>query len=434
MDNIANVISVAGSEEEEGEEDEESSSSSPPLEEQLSNFRQQWKEELMSTKDGEGQVAHGRGRRRRKSSSLGENSSSLEDKAYSLFMQGVHAERDGLMFEAIKFYRQAVQLVPDIENKIQNITGFEDYESEEDSEGSVYEGDEDDSINQLSSQLSEMNINSIRVSCEKEFPQKGKHISALPIELLLLVFRWVVASHLDLRSLEQLSMVCRGFYVCARDVEIWRLVCQRIWGRGVYLTKDYPAWRQMFLERPHLRFDGVYICRTTYFRQGEQSFIDQFYRPWHIVEYYRYIRVFPDGVIMMLTSPEQPKDVVSKLRWKSASVEGILKGHYRLVDNILSGVLQREKPKDSEGSYQRFKRRNRNNNVSGVKEQTFHVEFNLTGPGRCNNTKLEWLHYSCETWYSASTVASVSEFDLSSFHPLIFSRVKSYTRAAVLPL
>lgn len=29
------------------------------------------------------------------------------------------------VFLAIKFYRQAVQLVPDIENKIQNITGFE---------------------------------------------------------------------------------------------------------------------------------------------------------------------------------------------------------------------------------------------------------------------------------------------------------------------
>lgn len=42
---------------------------------------------------------------------------------------------------------------------------------------------------------------------------------------------------------------------------------------------------------------------------------------------------------MMLTSPEEPKDVVSKLRWKSASVEGILKGHYRLVGNIVSVVL-----------------------------------------------------------------------------------------------
>lgn len=31
------------------------------------------------------------------------------------------------------------------------------------------------------------------------------------------IFRWVVSSDLDLRALEQLSLVCRGFYICARS-------------------------------------------------------------------------------------------------------------------------------------------------------------------------------------------------------------------------
>lgn len=34
-------------------------------------------------------------------------------------------------------------------------------------------------------------------------------------------------------------------------------------------------------------FVGVYISKTTYIRQGEQS-LDGFYRAWHQVEYYRY--------------------------------------------------------------------------------------------------------------------------------------------------
>lgn len=34
------------------------------------------------------------------------------------------------------------------------------------------------------------------------------------------IFRWVVSSELDLRALEQLSLVCRGFYICARWVEV----------------------------------------------------------------------------------------------------------------------------------------------------------------------------------------------------------------------
>lgn len=36
------------------------------------------------------------------------------------------------------------------------------------------------------------------------------------MEVLMYIFRWVVSSDLDLRSLEQLSLVCRGFYICAR--------------------------------------------------------------------------------------------------------------------------------------------------------------------------------------------------------------------------
>lgn len=39
---------------------------------------------------------------------------------------------------------------------------------------------------------------------------------------------------------------------------------------------------------------GVYIGKSSYIRQGEQS-LDTFYSPWHLVEYYRYIRFFPDG-------------------------------------------------------------------------------------------------------------------------------------------
>lgn len=40
--------------------------------------------------------------------------------------------------------------------------------------------------------------------------------TALPLEVLMYIFRWVVSCDLDLRALEQLSLVCRGFYICAR--------------------------------------------------------------------------------------------------------------------------------------------------------------------------------------------------------------------------
>lgn len=42
-------------------------------------------------------------------------------------------------------------------------------------------------------------------------------LAALPSEILMYIFRWVVSSDLDMRALEQLSLVCRGFYICARS-------------------------------------------------------------------------------------------------------------------------------------------------------------------------------------------------------------------------
>ena len=43
----------------------------------------------------------------------------------------------------------------------------------------------------------------------------------------------------------------------------------------------------MFFLKNLFLFIGVYISKTTYIRQGEQS-LDGFYRAWHQVEYYRY--------------------------------------------------------------------------------------------------------------------------------------------------
>lgn len=47
------------------------------------------------------------------------------------------------------------------------------------------------------------------------------------------IFRWVVSSDLDMRALEQLSLVCRGFYICARSASLSKksagrqIICQQ---------------------------------------------------------------------------------------------------------------------------------------------------------------------------------------------------------------
>lgn len=56
---------------------------------------------------------------------------------------------------------------------------------------------------------------------------------------------------------------------------------------------------------------------------------DTFYRPVQLIEYYRYIRLFPDGHALMMTSTDEPAQGVTKLKFKHTSKNEVRKGHYR---------------------------------------------------------------------------------------------------------
>ncbi|XP_063953061.1 F-box only protein 9-like isoform X2 [Lytechinus pictus] len=350
---------------------------------------------------------------------------SVEEKAKYLFKQGVKHERIGRMYEAVMFYKQAMQLVPDVESRVQESEGNSNSGSNQVSDD---EDDDPDEIETLSIQLQLMTTNDLRSSCYNKTPQTATHISSLPIEVLLYIFRWVVTSRLDLRSLEQLSKVCRGFYVCSRDSEIWRKACVRMWGKKSYLMKEYVSWRDMFIHRAHPHFNGVYISRVTYIRQGEPS-MDVFYKPWHLVEYHRFLRVFPDGTIMMVSSSEDPQSVVSKMH-KNYPMSGRMLGQYFIDGNILSAVLDKEKVKEIDTGRRYMRHRNAQQNLPDS-EQTFELELNITSYGRRPNMKLEWKRYACRTLYRSTGNENITEFDMThQFYPFYFSRVKSYATTA----
>lgn len=69
----------------------------------------------------------------------------------------------------------------------------------------------------------------------------------------------------------------------------------------------------------------------TYLRNGEASFQDQFYRPWHIVIYYRMLRFFADGTVIMVITSEVPAQVVGLLKSKTPRLAGVFFGHYWMV-------------------------------------------------------------------------------------------------------
>ncbi|NP_956012.1 F-box only protein 9 [Danio rerio] len=409
------------------EEGEDENTGDSNLQMELSAFRAKWMSELQPSSGGQRSFSRNAELRRRQETAK-------EEKARELFLKAVEEEQNGAVYEAIKYYKSAMQLVPDIEFKI-NYSRTPDPERG----GSYLESSEnnreiDDLLTYFQHQLT-LGNDAMKL-CEHETETSQVHISALPFEVLMYIFRWVVSCDLDLRALEQLSLVCRGFYICARDPEIWRSACLRVWGRSCTKMLPYSSWREMFLERPRVRFDGVYISKTSYIRQGEES-LDGFYRAWHQVEYYRYLRFFPDGQVMMLTTPEDPLVTVPRLRSKNSRMDSIMFGHYRLsqdTDNqtkVYVVVSKRKEEKVSEYQRSRFCRRN----PVPEAERSFHVGLQLSSGGRQRFNKLVWIHHSCHITYRSTGETVVTAFDVDKMYtPLFFARVKSYTAFSERPL
>ncbi|XP_078695624.1 F-box only protein 9-like isoform X1 [Branchiostoma floridae x Branchiostoma belcheri] len=450
MDGLGNANVPLGSDETAGDEDDEESSSSTAragvdLQAELDNFRARWRDELTASPG----LSHEQQQRRKRQDSESDDdfNQDLEERAKRLFLKGVSAEQDGNLYEAVKFYKQAIQLVPDIES---HITDYAERKSDDDLDSSDEEEDlssPDMEDADLLSQFHRLTVSDGRL-CQPNLPLRQTHISALPAELLTYIFRWVVSSDLDMRSLERLALVCRGFYVCARDPEIWHQACLRVWGINCGTPSQYGSWRDMYINRPHFRYDGVYISKTSYVRPGEQG-LDTFYRPFHVVEYYRYMRFFPDGTMLLLTCADEPHVVVPKLRGKGASVTGMYTGHYRLQGDKMAAYLKKRNPYEQNQYYRYTRGYLRSREAVSQTEQSFQVEMRLADVGTCHqqkdrknrypgqrkNAKLIWVRYSCQILNKRTRTTSVTDFDLDKkYPPLVFSRVKSYTAAASSPL
>ena len=88
-----------------------------------------------------------------------------------------------------------------------------------------------------------------------------------------------------------------------------------LWGLGFPEnfsdSRDYiqtfKGWRHMMIQRPKIRFNGVYISRVTFFKQGQIN-IDNL-PSFHKVVFYRYLRFYNDFSVACLNSTKKPREV-----------------------------------------------------------------------------------------------------------------------------
>jgi len=444
---------------------EESSVDAATLHLELDSFRLRWKRELEDTKFQPSQSTDSCQENKEvctfeEKISQPEPSELTYAKAKKLFLTAVELEQSDMHFESIRYYKQAMHLCPDIEKRIfseqceASIKSSKDlYVIESSAKEKVRDQEEVDLVHRIRQVCHDSADNGNPVYCRPHFKPKSDvfHFSDLPHELMVQIFRYIIGEELDLASLESVGLVCRGFYLLSRDPSLWRSICYSSWGSSAlnYVLKDGTGgdekqvdWRKMFLERPRVNYDGIYISRTRYVRQGDTGFQDITYRPFHVVRYYRYLRFFPDRRVIILTTNEEPDKIVPIFRHvlyarQFSSELSILEGSFEFVDsNQIVIVAERDcRAKLTMSNNPRRQAQldwSRQTPIS----QKFNFRFELktveTKPYR--NNVLKWLEYTILARYETSQ--ETTSFDLSpeTFPSLNFSRVRRFNLRLNRPL
>ncbi|VDN56878.1 unnamed protein product [Dracunculus medinensis] len=350
------------------------------------------------------------------------------EKASTLFLEGVELEQRGEMCEAVHRYTNAIRLVPDIEFKV-----FRNATKKTSPKKEIVDHQIDSNLN-LRDFVIDFNMKDALYQrvMQREMlimaaaESNDCHISKLPIELLMKIVKHSVGIGLDSFFSRNISVIFN------RDNILWHGICLRIFDakRVELIEGNFANWRHMFISCPHLYFHGVYIGKCTYFRPGEASFQDNFYRPWHIITYYRFMRFFADGVVIMVTSSDPPVQIVSALKSKSTRLNGVLFGRYW---STTQGRIAAEFHRKSNGSQQKLfqKKRfiGREFFSHEIIDQKFYLELRFgSGRKRSAHCTLHWDKYDCTFTYLDGNVStnSFNVNDRQAFPSFSFSRVKSF--------
>lgn len=161
----------------------------------------------------------------------------------------------------------------------------------------------------------------------------------LPDELL-----YEVLTRMTPYSLGRASCVCRKWRYAIRNPLLWQNACLKTWQMsGVeenlrILKSCYGgSWRKMWIARPRLRFDGLYVSRNTYISAGIAEW--KVTNPVHLVCYYRYIRFYPSGKFLYKISPHKLKEVAKSLQGRASKTDSVYGGRYILNHHQVEAAI-----------------------------------------------------------------------------------------------
>ncbi|XP_074557419.1 LOW QUALITY PROTEIN: F-box protein 7 [Curcuma longa] len=160
----------------------------------------------------------------------------------------------------------------------------------------------------------------------------------LPDELLFEVF-----ARMRPYTLGRVACVCRKWRYTVRNPILWQNACLKIWqsygaeaNYRIVRSLYNGSWRKMWVQRPRIRNDGLYVSRNTYIRTGVAEW--KVTNPVHVVCYYRYLRFFPSGKFLYKISSQKVKEV-AKCMNHASKAECVFRGDYKLTEDQVEAAL-----------------------------------------------------------------------------------------------
>ncbi|KAI9361603.1 hypothetical protein DFJ73DRAFT_893536 [Zopfochytrium polystomum] len=339
---------------------------------------------------------------------------SARDRAWHIYRLASKYEREGNLSKALTAYRDAAKLYPDIDgfarDKVRESADAIDVPPDKAAGAGAAEAD-DSFQTYYSFKHREVAVDPLIASMGDlevlhYWPKRDEEdilLALLPSEIVVQILKWSL--WYDMSSLVSISVVCKKLYAETRSPTLWKSIVSMHHPPPLgspSLDVELPLygndWLQMWLDRPRLRYNGVYISRINYVRQGYSQSTNS---PFLVVTYFRYLRLFPDNTLMCWTTTLEPQFAVKDLIPGARHQKGMSIGSFTLVGTkVLVSTRDPEYP------------RNR-----------FYWTLSLSSTRRGRHNKLQWVEYYHERDHRPETRTEILS---SQLKPYVFSRVRSY--------
>ncbi|KAI8812175.1 hypothetical protein BJ742DRAFT_795113 [Cladochytrium replicatum] len=349
-----------------------------------------------------------------------------ESRAIEAYIKAGHYERMGALSDALAQYRDAFRLDPEVERHYRHAmqtdrVGLEarygEYLHAQNDFYTYYQFGDAGHSTRMAEGMKALD------DLAREFCRDGKApgfrpmldykpctLGKLPSEVVMKILGSCFIR--DRAAIVSLSLVNKKMFVLTRERTVWRRMCEALHpvhvgvpSLDLELRRYNNDWFEMFLDKPRLRSEGVYISRVNYTRTGMAT-ETSFYAPVHLVTYYRYLRFVPYSMqCYFWTTTIEPASAVKQLHADSIQ-------YHRLVRGFMNGTYVH-------------------------KGETIHIEFtseeqpkmqfqctmNIMQTRRGLHNKLVWKEYTCNR---KDEPRNRMEIPKATLKPFIFSKVRSY--------